>query len=230
MQSATNSYILTARREAGMMSSSEADLTHLAEEEIDRQRAWQLLARIFVIAGGIGWFASAALLIERIQSLQDPTENPSCDISPFVSCGALFDRWQASLFGFPNAILGVAGFVVPIVIGLGIMAGANFKNWFWRGAVVGLGAAWIFVTWLFTQSIYNIGVLCPYCLVVWVATIPMWWTVLIITITQGYWGAKIRNLVSNWGISFLPAIIILNYGVIAFLIIQELGSRIASSF
>jgi uncharacterized membrane protein len=230
MQSATNSYILTARREAGIMSSSEADLTHLAEEEIDRQRAWQLLARIFVIAGGIGWFASAALLIERIQSLQDPTENPSCDISPFVSCGALFDRWQASLFGFPNAILGVAGFVVPIVIGLGIMAGANFKNWFWRGAVVGLGAAWIFVTWLFTQSIYNIGVLCPYCLVVWVATIPMWWTVLIITITQGYWGAKIRNLVSNWGISFLPAIIILNYGVIAFLIIQELGSRIASSF
>jgi len=229
MQSATNSYILTPRREAGIMSSSEADLTNLAEE-IDRQRAWLLLARIFVIAGGIGWFASAALLIERIQSLQDPTENPSCDISPFVSCGALFDRWQASLFGFPNAILGVAGFVAPIVIGLGIMAGANFKNWFWRGAVVGLGAAWIFVTWLFTQSIYNIGVLCPYCLVVWVATIPMWWTVLIITITQGYWGAKIRNLVSNWGISFLPAIIILNYGVIAFLIIQELGSRIASSF
>jgi len=229
MQSATNSYILTPRREAGIMSSSEADLTNLAEE-IDRQRAWLLLARIFVIAGGIGWFASAALLIERIQSLQDPTENPSCDISPFVSCGALFDRWQASLFGFPNAILGVAGFVAPIVIGLGIMAGANFKNWFWRGAVVGLGAAWIFVTWLFTQSIYNIGVRCPYCLVVWVATIPMWWTVLIITITQGYWGAKIRTLVSNWGISFLPAIIILNYGVIAFLIIQELGSRIASSF
>jgi uncharacterized membrane protein len=212
------------------MRSSEADLLNLAEEKIDRQRAWQLLARIFVIAGGIGWFASAALLIERIQSLQDPTENPSCDISPFVSCGALFDRWQASLFGFPNAILGVAGFVAPIVIGLGIMAGANFKNWFWRGAVVGLGAAWIFVTWLFTQSIYNIGVLCPYCLVVWVATIPMWWAVLFITITQGYWGAKIRNLVSNWGISFLPAIIILNYGVIAFLIIQELGSRIASSF
>jgi uncharacterized membrane protein len=230
MQSATNSYILTARREAGIMRSSEADLLNLAEEKIDRQRAWQLLARIFVIAGGIGWFASAALLIERIQSLQDPTENPSCDISPFVSCGALFDRWQASLFGFPNAILGVAGFVAPIVIGLGIMAGANFKNWFWRGAVVGLGAAWIFVTWLFTQSIYNIGVLCPYCLVVWVATIPMWWAVLFITITQGYWGAKIRNLVSNWGISFLPAIIILNYGVIAFLIIQELGSRIASSF
>ena len=212
------------------MSTNEEDLKNLAQVKTNLERAWHLLARIFVIFGVIGWFASAALIVARVQVLQNPTKNPSCDISPFVSCGALFDRWQASLFGFPNAILGVAGFVVPIVIGVGIFAGANFKSWFWRCAVIGLGAAWVFVTWLFTQSVYNIGVLCPYCLVVWAATIPMWWTVLIVTIIQGYWGLKIRNLVSAWGISFLPAIVILNYGVIALLIIQELGSRIVGSF
>ena len=206
------------------------DLMNLDQSKINLEREWKLLARIFVIAGGIGWFASVALLVERIQSLKDPTKIPSCDISPFVSCGSLFDRWQASLFGFPNAILGVAGFVVPIVIGVGILAGANFKNWFWCCTVVGLGAAWVFVTWLFTQSIYNIGVLCPYCLVVWVATIPMWWTVLIVTIVQGCWGLKLRNRVSSWGISYLPVIVILNYGVIILLIIQELGSRIVNSF
>ena len=212
------------------MSSSEAELTSLVPEEKDQKKAWHSLARIFVIAGGIGWFASAALLIERIQSLQDPTEIPSCDISPFVSCGALFDQWQASLLGFPNAILGVAGFVVPIVIGVGIFAGANFKTWFWRTAVFGFGSAWVFVTWLFSQSVYNIGVLCPYCLVVWVATIPMWWTVLIMTITEGYWGVKIRNFVRTWGRSLLPMIIVVNYGVIALLIMLELGSRILSIF
>ena len=206
------------------------DLMNLDQSKINLEREWKLLARIFVIAGGIGWFASVALLLERIKSLQDPTKIPSCDISPFVSCGSLFDRWQASLFGFPNAILGVAGFVVPIVIGVGILAGANFKNWFWRCTVVGLGAAWVFVTWLFTQSIYNIGVLCPYCLVVWVATIPTWWTVLIVTIVKGCWGLKLRNRVSSWGISYLPVIVILNYGVIILLIIQELGSRIVNSF
>jgi uncharacterized membrane protein len=211
------------------MSSNETDLTNPSQTMINLESAWKLLARVFVIAGGIGWFASVALLVERVQSLQDPTNDPSCDISPFVSCGALFDRWQASLFGFPNALLGVAGFVVPIVIGVGIFAGAHFKNWFWRSAVIGLGMAWIFVTWLFTQSIYNIGVVCPYCLVVWAATIPMWWTVLIVTIVQGCWGLKIRNFVSSWGISYLPVIVILNYGVIAILIVQELGSRIAST-
>jgi uncharacterized membrane protein len=204
--------------------------TNQEQGTADLERSWKMLARVFVIAGPIGWFASVALLIERIQTLKDPTQNPSCDISPFVSCGALFDRWQASLFGFPNALLGVAGFVVPIVIGVGILAGANFKKWFWRGAVVGLGAAWVFVTWLFSQSIYTIGVLCPYCLVVWVATIPMWWTVLLVTIVQGYWGLKLRNLVSSWGISYLPVIVLINYGVIALLIAQELGTRIIDSF
>ena len=211
------------------MSANETDLMNLDQSKISLESNWKLLARIFVIAGAIGWFASVALLVERVQSLQDPTKNPSCDISPFVSCGALFDRWQASLFGFPNALLGVAGFVVPIVIGVGIFAGARFKNWFWRSAVIGIGVAWIFITWLFTQSIYNIGVVCPYCLVVWAATIPMWWTVLIVTIVQGCWGLKIRKIVSSWGISYLPVIVILNYGVIAILIVQELGSRIAST-
>jgi uncharacterized membrane protein len=217
------------KRLAFVMSANETDLMNLDQSKISLESNWKLLARIFVIAGAIGWFASVALLVERVQSLQDPTKNPSCDISPFVSCGALFDRWQASLFGFPNALLGVAGFVVPIVIGVGIFAGAHFKNWFWRSAVIGLGMAWIFVTWLFTQSIYNIGVVCPYCLVVWAATIPMWWTVLIVTIVQGCWGLKIRKIVSSWGISYLPVIVILNYGVIAILIVQELGSRIAST-
>jgi uncharacterized membrane protein len=217
------------KRLAFVMSANEKDLMNLDQSKISLESNWKLLARIFVIAGAIGWFASVALLVERVQSLQDPTKNPSCDISPFVSCGALFDRWQASLFGFPNALLGVAGFVVPIVIGVGIFAGAHFKNWFWRSAVIGIGVAWIFITWLFTQSIYNIGVVCPYCLVVWAATIPMWWTVLIVTIVQGCWGLKIRKIVSSWGISYLPVIVILNYGVIAILIVQELGSRIAST-
>jgi hypothetical protein len=58
----------------------------------------------------------------------------------------------------------------------------------------------------------------------------MWWTVLIVTIVQGSWGARLRDRVSSWGISYLPVFVIINYGVIALLILQELGSRIASSF
>jgi hypothetical protein len=53
------------------------DLMNLDQSKINLEREWKLLARIFVIAGGIGWFASVALLVERIQSLKDPTKIPS---------------------------------------------------------------------------------------------------------------------------------------------------------
>jgi uncharacterized membrane protein len=213
-----------------IMAVNEQDAPNLADEKIKLDKNWSLLARIFIIFGVIGWFASTTLLVERIKSLQNPTEKLACDISPFVSCGDLFARWQASLFGFPNPILGVAGFIVPIVIGFGIFAGANFKGWFWRCVVVGLSAAWVFVTWLFSQSIFNIGVLCPYCLVVWFATIPMWWTAVTMTAAQGFWGSKVRDFVKGRTITFLLSTILLNYGVIVLLITLKMGTQIVRSF
>jgi len=213
-----------------IMAVNENEITNLAEEKNRLDKNWYLLAKIFIVFGVIGWFASTALLVERIKSLQNPTEKLACDISPFVSCGDLFGRWQASLFGFPNPILGVAGFIVPIVIGFGIFAGANFKAWFWRCVVVGLSGAWVFVTWLFSQSIFNIGVLCPYCLVVWFATIPMWWTAVTMTAAEGFWGSKVRDFVKSRTITFLLSTILINYGVIVLLITLKMGTQIVRSF
>ena len=33
----------------------------------------------------------------------------------------------------------------------------------------------MFVIWLFTQSVFSLGTLCPWCMVVWAVTIPLWW-------------------------------------------------------
>jgi uncharacterized membrane protein len=211
------------------MSVDPKDLMSLERESRNTERVQRSMARTFIIAGIFGLFASIALLIERVRSLQNPTRSLSCDFSPFVSCGPLFDRWQASIFGFPNPILGVAGFVVPIVVGAGILAGAKFKRWFWGCLTFGLGLAWIFVTWLFTQSVYNIGVLCPYCLVVWISTIPMWWSVVFTTIKSGIWGSSALDLLDTRRVPLLPLVIILNYGLIASLIMLEMGDRILNS-
>lgn len=176
-------------------------------------RASIAFAIILIVGGAIGWFASTGLLVERIRALQNPETPLSCDLSPFVSCGALFDRWQASLLGFPNPVIGVAGFVVPIVVGLGMLASARFASWFWRLVVVGLCGAWVFVTWLFVQSAFVIGVLCPYCLVVWAATIPLWWTAIVRTMADGHLG---RRAVAT-GRALTPFIVVLvlaNYAVI----------------
>lgn len=168
---------------------------------------------VLIVGGTIGWFASTALLVERIRALQNPQVSLACDISPFVSCGALFDRWQASLLGFPNPVIGVAGFIAPIVIGLAILAGARFASWFWRIVVVGLCGAWLFVTWLFVQSAFVIGVLCPYCLVVWAATIPLWWCAVVVSMAAGHLGRR-AAAVGRTLSAFIPVLVLANYTVI----------------
>lgn len=182
---------------------------------------WSLFAVVLVVGGTIGWVASTLLLVERVRSLQNPEITLSCDISPFVSCGALFDRWQASLFGFPNPVLGVSGFVVPIVVGLVLLAGGRFAPWLWRAIGIGHFGAWAFVTWLFVQSAFVIGVLCPYCLVVWAATIPLWWATLAVTLSNGVWGdGRLRSA----GTVLKPHVITLvlaNYAVITIAIVLE---------
>ncbi|MDF2443706.1 MAG: hypothetical protein JWR01_1909 [Subtercola sp.] len=92
---------------------------------------------------------------------------------------------QGSLFGFPNPLIGVACFVAVIVVGVGILAGATFARWFWVLFNLGIVAALVFVVWLVGQSIFVLGTLCPYCMVVWVVVIPLFWYVTVYNLREG---------------------------------------------
>lgn len=128
-----------------------------------------------IVAGVIGWFASFELLTEYIKTLKDPDYLPNCSVSILVTCGPNMDSWQGSLLGFSNTILGVAGFVAPIIVGVALLAGATFRPWFWYLYQLGLLAGFVFVCWLQYQSIFGLGTLCPWCMVVWAVMIPLWW-------------------------------------------------------
>lgn len=134
---------------------------------------------ILIIGGALGLLAAVILMVEKIAVLKDPSHQLSCSINPVLSCGPIMNSDQASAFGFPNPILGIAMFPMVIATGAMLLAGAQkLKRWFWLcfqlGTVFGIG----FVTWLFTQSLYSIGALCIYCMVVWAVTIPIFWTTL----------------------------------------------------
>lgn len=133
------------------------------------------LAITMMVLGAVGWFASFSLLREYVATLQNPDYVPSCNISVLVSCGPNMGSWQGSIFGFSNPIIGVAAFTVPVIIGAALLAGARFKRWFWFGYQAGLLLGFIFVLWLSYQSIFDLHTLCPWCMVVWAAMIPLWW-------------------------------------------------------
>ncbi|MBK0421462.1 vitamin K epoxide reductase family protein [Leucobacter sp. CSA2] len=132
-----------------------------------------------IIAGVIGWFASFELLTEYVKVLKTPDYVPNCNVSVLVTCGPNMGSWQGSLFGFSNTILGVAAFMAPILVGFALLAGARFAPWFWHVYRVGLLGGIVFVFWLFSQSVYSLGTLCPWCMVVWSVTIPLFWVTLL---------------------------------------------------
>lgn len=141
-------------------------------------------------AGAIGLYASFKLLTEHLKTLVEPGYTPSCDFSVLVTCGPNMVSWQGSLFGFPNAILGIAAFMAPIIVGVAILAGARLATWFWLLYQLGLLGGFIFVCWLQYQSIYNLGTLCPWCMVVWIAMIPLWWVSLFSNMSRGHLGSS----------------------------------------
>ena len=137
-----------------------------------RQTAW-----ILVVGGIIGIFASIELIIQKIAVLSDPDFVPNCDINPILSCGSVISTEQASLFGFPNPVLGVIGFTIVIMFGALLFIGVELPRLMWLGLNLGALAGMVFVIWLVSQSLYAIGALCPWCMVVWAVTIPIFWQV-----------------------------------------------------
>jgi uncharacterized membrane protein len=137
-----------------------------------RQTAW-----ILVVGGIIGIFASIELIIQKIAVLSDPNFVPNCDINPILSCGSVISTEQASLFGFPNPVLGVIGFTIVIMFGALLFTGVELPRLIWLGLNFGALAGMVFVIWLVSQSLYVIGALCPWCMVVWAVTIPIFWQV-----------------------------------------------------
>ncbi|WP_336991725.1 vitamin K epoxide reductase family protein [Leucobacter sp. VD1] len=171
-----------------------------------------------IIAGAIGWFASFELLTEYMKTLANPDYVPNCTVSVLVTCGPNMGSWQGSLFGFSNTIIGVSAFIAPIAVGVALLAGARFSAWFWRLYQLGLLGGFVFICWLFSQSVFVLGTLCPWCMVVWSVTIPLWW----ITAFRPYavgdipLGANTQRLFSRL-YSWTWVIILLCYVVLAFL-------------
>jgi uncharacterized membrane protein len=153
----------------------------------DRPFAWLLLA-----TGAIAWLASGALVLEKLQVLIDPNHATVCDVNPWVSCGSVMKTPQSSVFGFPNMFIGIVAFAVIISTAMAIFAGAKFARWYWIGVQLGVTMGFIFIVWLWSQALYVIHVLCPFCMVVWACMIPLFVFVTIRNIVHGVIPAPAR--------------------------------------
>lgn len=164
---------VTAGPLGGQERSHSGDSAESAEARAEQGGVRRSRAIGVLIAGVLGLAAAAALTVEKIEILIDPSYIPSCSLNPVLSCGSVMTTPQASVFGFPNSLLGIIGFTVVLVTGVLAVARVNLPRWYWAGLAIGTALGVVFVHWLIFQSLYRIGALCPYCMVVWAVTIPL---------------------------------------------------------
>lgn len=160
------------------------------------------LGLLLTIGGAIGLLSAAILIIEKVNYLQDKADGKptdlSCDLNAFVSCGGVINTDQASAFGFPNPIIGVAGFAVVVTLGVLLLARVQLPTFVWAGLQAGVLFGIGFVTWLQIQSIYEIGKLCPWCMVVWAVMIPIFIWVTARNLRAYAPGNPVSRFVGDW--------------------------------
>ncbi|UYQ61097.1 vitamin K epoxide reductase family protein [Streptomyces peucetius] len=181
------------------------------------------LAWLLVVTGAAGVLAAWVITIDKFKILEakvaGTTFTPGCSLNPVVSCGSVMESDQASVFGFPNPMLGLVTYGIVICVGMSLLAGARFPRWYWltfnAGTLFGVG----FCTWLMQQSLYEINALCLWCCLAWVATILMFWYVTSHNVRHGLLPAPtwVRGFLDE----FTWVVPVLHIGVIGMLILTR---------
>lgn len=138
----------------------------------------QYLFAAMLVSALISLYAAFVLSVDAVLLAANPGTVLTCDINTVVSCGTVGKSWQAELFGFPNAFLGLMTEPVVITVAVAGLSGVRFKRWFMFTAQVIYLLGLIFAYWLFYQSSFVIGALCPYCMLITLGTTLVFFTLL----------------------------------------------------
>ena len=147
---------------------------------------WQhALPYLLLIGGAIGIIASFALTYDKIHLLQNPAYQPSCNLNPVFSCMSVMKSAQANILGAPNTVFGLIAFTAVTMLGAMVLAGAVCKRWFWQIAQLVATMGIVFMHYLFFEAVFRIHAICPWCFLVWMVTIPVFFGLTIYNLRQG---------------------------------------------
>lgn len=176
------------------------------------------LGLALLVLGAIGGAFSAIITVDKFKILADPTFVPACTINAVVSCSDVMSSEQSNAFGFPNPLIGLVGFTIVCTTGVIVLAGVTLPRWYWWCSVVGLALATVFVHWLAYQAVYNIAALCPWCMIVWAVTLPLFVMVTVHTVRQS---RRQRGLPAASGVVMPTLVVLAWYAGFAVLILEQ---------
>lgn len=187
------------------------------------------LFAIMAVGAAMGLLASFTLSIEAVELAKNADVILPCDINAALSCGAVGKHPTASIFGFPNAFIGVMSFSVMLTVAVAGLMGTRFPKLFmylaWGVALAGL----VFAAWMFLVSVFVIGVLCPWCLTTDVATLVLIWALTRYNIRENnlYLPKRIQSNLNRFIEKNYDVLAFIGLGVLAILVvILNLGNQL----
>jgi uncharacterized membrane protein len=193
-----------------------------------------LLGRVHRLRHANGWIfgtmlasaclsliASFVLSLDALALAADPNASLSCNINSVISCGTVGSSWQAHLFGFPNAYLGMLAEPVVITIAVASLGGVRFPRWFMLSAQVVYSLGFIFAYWLLYQSMFVIGAMCPWCLLVTASTTLVWVTLTHVNVRDQnlFLPPRMQSRLAGWIEADLDAIAVVIWLLILVLVV-----------
>lgn len=166
-----------------------------------------------LVSSIIGLVASFVLSVDALILAADPNAIFSCDINTKISCGTVGTSWQANFLGFPNAYLGLITEPIVITLAVAALGGVRFPRWFMNTAQVFYAIGFLFAYWLFYQSYFNIGALCPWCLTITATTTLVFGSMTRVNILDGNlsfgrYTETIQGLVRSWVDIYITVVIL----------------------
>jgi uncharacterized membrane protein len=187
-----------------------------------------LIGSIITLFSLSGIIVSFILTIERINILKDANHLLSCSVNATFNCASVMTSWQAEILGFPNSIIGIAGYTLTFALGIGILFYKDFNKKLINIGLIGNLGAFIFSYWLLHQSAFAIQSLCIYCLISCFSATNIFFATILYSLQQNSLNFKEETMVKintflNKGLYF--PIIAVWYLVIIVIIYLQFADR-----
>lgn len=150
-----------------------AYFTH--DDKKTRDNRWIFASML--VGSVLSLLASFVLSVEAVELAKNPNANLSCSINVVLNCATVNNHPTGTLFGFPNSFIGMMAEPIVITVAIAGLAGVRFPRLFMFVAQIFYTLGLIFALYLLYVSMFIIGALCPWCLLVTLTTILVWFAI-----------------------------------------------------
>jgi uncharacterized membrane protein len=123
-----------------------------------------------LFGAALSLLAAFVLSTEAVWLAMNPNAHLSCSINVVLNCATVAKTSFAMLLGFPNSFIGLMSEPVVITVAMAGLAGVKFPRRFMFVAQIFYTLGFMFAYFLTSISTFVIHALCPWCLLVTLAT------------------------------------------------------------